>query len=263
MLNSIFKTDTFNPPIMFVVNKTSSHQREWGILEKFQANIRELSHSSSQEREMFCHRFNLEHYMEIVNFLDDGESRGKLLQDLQLLPPIEKHAINFFGNTRMNFLLKDVVRGITSEITTTLQQKMNLLLRLKYYEKTLEEIAIQTSRIEKEMENFKLQATSIPCSVQALKPTKFSQQEEMRRLLQKKEEEKCFLEREISELQQMREEMINDSRECALWREDFSDVLGRTSKTFQYPLKAPFTHVEEKSESSGYFINYLELHPVC
>jgi hypothetical protein len=95
------------------------------------------------------------------------------------------------------------------------------------------------------MERFKLHTTS------------FLQQEEMHRLLQRKEEERCYLEREIFELQQMREEMINDQRDCVLWKEVFSDVLGRTSKTFQYPLKAPFTHVEEKIEGRGYFNRQL------
>ncbi len=256
MLNSIFKTYTFNPPVMFVVNKTSFHEREGRILEMLQATIRELS-PSSQEIALLCHRLNFEDYLEIVNVLDDGESRSKLLHDLQKLPPIETHAINFFDNDRMNFLLKDVMKGMTNEITTALQHKRNLLLRLEYYEKTLEEISTQTSHIEEEMERFKLQTASLSCSVQALKTTNFSQQEEMHRLLQRKEEERCFLEREIFRLQQMREEMINDTRDYELWKEVFSDVLGRTSKTFQYPLKTPFTHVEEKIEGRGYFSRQL------
>jgi len=130
MLNSIFKTDTANPSVMFVANKKSSHKEERRNLERFGATIREFSQSSSQEMAFLCRLFNLERNLRVINVLDNGESSGELLQDLQTLPPIERDAINFLGNDRMSFLLKDVMRGMTSEITTAAQTEFTLTLKI-------------------------------------------------------------------------------------------------------------------------------------
>ncbi len=61
----------------------------------------------------------------------------------------------------MSFILKDVMKEITSEITAAVQHKRNLLLRLRYYEKTLEEVATQAIHIEKEMEKLSSHATRL------------------------------------------------------------------------------------------------------
>ena len=238
MLNSIFKTGTVNPPLMFVVNKTSSHMEEMEILAMLHQHIENLSSSLVT---LLSDRFNLRHNTEMVNVLDNGESRNKLLQELKQLLPIETRNINFFGNTRNSFILKELMKQITSQIITTLEHKENLILRLKYYEKKQKEIANQLSHLER----LKFQAT-------ALSYSNFSQQSETHRLLQRKEEEKSFLEREMLRLQQMKEAMSNDQSVCVLWSEGFSDVLGRTSKTFYYPLKMPFSYVQENI-GAGYF----------